>query len=173
MTDIAFVDIETGGLNPERHPLIEVAIRQWPEEELIHFSVPFDLADCSPQAIEIAKLHERLPELLEIKEHVFDAIGILSDSLDKRVFVGNNPQFDANFLKHFIKRGGLALNCHYHLVDIKALVAGRFRLQPPWTTDEIAEYAKVALPEGQHTAVADCEWNREVFESLHLLPKGV
>lgn len=164
MTNLAFVDVETGGLDPMRSPLIEVAIILRPEDELIHFSLPFDFADCTPQAIEIAKLRERKAELDLIREHVFDAIGILKDAFKpERVFIGNNPQFDAAFLSTFMRRGGVAPDWHYHLVDIKALVAGKYGVEPQWSSRQIAELAGVSLPTAAHTAVADCEWNREVY----------
>jgi DNA polymerase III alpha subunit (gram-positive type) len=171
MTNLAFVDTETGGLVAGVHPLIEVAIILEPEDELIHFSLQFKPSECTPQALQTNKALERIDELNEIQESVFDAVGILKDTLDGRVFVGNNPAFDARFLEVFMARGGVKPTWHYHLVDIKALVAGRARLLPPWSTKEIAEYAKISLPEAAHTAVADCEWNRDVFNSLRLLPK--
>lgn len=171
MTELAFIDVETGGLNPDIHPLIEVAVIQWPEEELIHFSLPYLITACTPEAIKVAKLAERNAELAEIREQVFDAVGIVWDALKGRVFVGNNPQFDAGFLRAFLARGGRSDPWHYHLVDLKALVAAKKRAAPPWSTAEIAEWSGVPLPEDAHTARADCEWNRDVYKSLHLLPK--
>lgn len=168
MTELAFVDVETGGINPDIHPLIEVAIIQWPEEELIHFSLPYLITACTPEAIKVAKLAERNAELAEIREQVFDAVGIVWDALKGRVFVGNNPQFDAGFLRAFLARGGRSDPWHYHLVDLKALVAGHLALEPPpWSTTQIADEVGVPLPTDQHTARADCEWNRDVYLALY------
>lgn len=172
MTDIAFVDVETGGLDPRRHPLIEVAIIQWPENELLHFSVPFKLSDCTEQALRTNKVAERIQELDEISEHPRVAMEILEEALSGRTFVGNNPSFDASFIEAFLLRNKSIVHpqvWHYHLVDIKSLVAGAYSLPLPWSTRAIAEICDVPLPENAHTAVADCEWNRDVCKRLGLL----
>lgn len=164
---IAFVDIETTGLDPLADQVLEVAIITDDRDYPIHFSVPIDERRASAQALKINRYRERRAELAAIEEHPYDAAALVADALKTKAFVGNNPRFDDAFLRVFLERSGFKAEWHYHLVDIKALVAGRYQLDPPWTTSEI-EQAVGIRNKNEHTALADAEWVRDAYYALDL-----
>lgn len=168
MSNVAFVDIETTGLDPEVNQVMEVAILTEPFGDVIHFSVPINPTLATDQALYINKYYERRNELLEIQETREDAATIIHDTLRGHVFVGNNPAFDAAFLTKLLKTFGLAPSWHYHVADIKAIVAGAYGAEPPWTTEWVSQVTGVKIGDDAHTAVADATWVRDVYFSLGL-----
>jgi DNA polymerase III alpha subunit (gram-positive type) len=168
MTRLAIVDIETTGLDSEKHQILEYAACLLPENDWVHFSLPIDTALASDQALEVNEYYERRTELLSIEEHPYEAAELIHQDLKGRIFVGNNPQFDARFIAKLLDKYDLQPSWNYHLVDLKALVAGSFRIAPPWSTADIAKWIGVPLPDNAHTAIADVEWNVSVYTALNL-----
>lgn len=56
MIRTVYFDVETGGLEPGRHPIIQFAAvaidPEWNELEALEFKLQFDLAACEPSALE-------------------------------------------------------------------------------------------------------------------------
>ena len=116
MERIAIVDCETGGLDPNRHTLISIAIQtvtatfdpidnielfiQWPEYVVTPRAMEvnrIDIGDAKnwlkPKAVA-----EKIVDFLKIPRSVLD--GAKNDR-ERWRFVGKNPDFDAKFLKVF------------------------------------------------------------------------
>lgn len=168
MANLGFVDIETTGLDPDKHQVLEVAILTEPFGDQVHISLPINPGNASEQALETNGYYARRNELLEIQHTREEAAEIVRDALQGHVFIANNPSFDAAFLSRLLRDFGYGPSWHYHLVDIKSLVAGYFGVAPPWNTAKIAELANVPLPADAHTALADAQWNLAVYKSLGL-----
>lgn len=168
MANLAFVDIETTGLDPNKHQIIEIAILTEPFGDTVHISVPFNPGLATNQALMFTKYYERQNALREIRETREDAAQIVFDTMQGHVFVANNPQFDAAFLTKLLKYFDLMPPWHYHLVDIKALAGGALGIAPPWTTDWLAEATEVEFQGDAHTALVDATWVRDVYKSLGL-----
>jgi len=171
MRPTAYLDIETTGLDPWRHQILEVAIIHAPDDAVVHFSLPIDLTRADPRALEVNKYHQRLPELRQIQVTSPDAVRLMQEALGDRNIVGNNVQFDCRFIEHFFRQYGPseinATPWRYHIVDLKALVAGRYRLGPaPWKTDDVVRCTGVDLPSNYHSALADAYWNKAVYEEV-------
>lgn len=181
MTKIVFLDIETTGLDPRRHQILEVAMivrgTEFPDDKTINFSLPIIESLASPKALEVNRYHERRDQLRKDRLHPILAENVLRDALAGAVVVGNNPQFDLRFIEQWFaantwraddaERDDGATPWHYHPVDLKALVAGRMGMgPPPWSTSDIAREAGVPLPEGYHSAAVDAAWNRDVYDAV-------
>jgi DNA polymerase-3 subunit epsilon len=157
---ICFVDIETTGLDPERHEIWEIGIVLGNGLER-EYQLPVTLLHAEARALEIGGFLER--HMPSETEDVEDARRFLLNDLSGHVFVGNNPQFDAAFLSRFLG----SAPWHYHLVDVKALCAGRLaagrRQTPPWSTAALLEAA--GLPsETAHTALADAKQAKAMYD---------
>ncbi|CQR59221.1 3'-5' exonuclease [Streptomyces leeuwenhoekii] len=144
MTTIAFVDIETTGLDPIRHEPWEIAvIRREPDgTETEHLwqlrpSTAHLQHAADPEALRIGRYHERAAvptdataadmlapngpaplAVLDVTRQIFQA-------LRGTVMVGSNPAFDAAFLHRMLQLPQPPW--HYRVIDTATLAAG-FRL---------------------------------------------
>lgn len=163
-----FLDIETTGLNPRTDQILEVAMRG---DSYFHFALAIDDTRGEyAKALKVNRYWERKEELAAITVTRATALNYFLRGLTNKVVVGNNVQFDLRFIEEFLhsmRCGARSTPWHYHPVDLKALVAGRYGLGPaPWTTKQIADAVGVPIPADAHSAVADCEWNRAVYEKV-------
>ena len=167
--DLAFIDTETTGLNPESHELLEVAAYVVGDRrfDTIHFSLEIDVDRADQRALEINGYHDRREELARIRMPDRWAASLLSEKLKDVTPVGNNVAFDLAFLSAFLSlEGHNPRPWNYAALDLKAFVAGRCGMTQPASTKLIAEVADVPLPEDAHTAIADAQWNYDVFKAL-------
>ncbi|MGI5865486.1 MAG: exonuclease domain-containing protein [Myxococcales bacterium] len=123
--DLVFVDVETTGLDPERHELIEVAaVRVHPHtlEPIDHASVrirPGSLADADPRALVVnGYTDEAWRDAVTLQA----ALRQVSPLLEGAVVAGHNVGFDWAFLSRGFARAGLPLPAvDYHRVDTASL----------------------------------------------------
>lgn len=167
---IAFLDIETTGLDVRQHEVLEVAyvlrpaavgIMQYPERE-VHFSLPINPSNANPKALEINGYYDRLAFLESIQINRMEACERLEDDLTGALIVGNNVGFDLRFLGQLLG----SEPWFYQPLDLKAYAAGMCGKASPVGTKFLAELAEVPLPEDAHTALADACWNRDVYNEL-------
>ena len=125
MKDLVFVDVETTGLDPDHHELIEVAaVRVHPHtlEPLDHLSlrvVPDRLGDADPRALEVNGYNEA-----DWRDAVSlgNALRRLAPLLEGAVVAGHNVAFDWAFLVRGFARAGVPLPpVDYHRVDTASL----------------------------------------------------
>ena len=156
---LAFVDCETTGLDPARHEIWELAYILEPEGKSFRALLPVTLSNADPAALEVGGFHQRYPQIAnhEIVDDAYCRRLVLRD-LSVRVLVGNNPQFDASFLAAWLG----SRPWHYHLVDVKALVAGRLGIEPPWHTSELLEACGLD-PMISHHALGVAEQARAMY----------
>lgn len=176
MKPTVYLDIETTGLDPVKHQILEVAMifdgapaTRLRSVDEVHFSLAIDPVRASQAALRINRYDERQGELRtrELLPHV--AAYTLIRALADRVVVGNNVQFDMRFIENFLRQQGAddPTPWNYHLIDVKALAAGRFQMGPaPWKTEAVAAAAGVPLSDDAHTAMADAQWNKAVYEEV-------
>lgn len=124
--DIAFIDVETTGLDPDVHELIEVAaIRvDWTTLQLVAVPVTakirpkrLDLAD--PGALEVnGYSDEAWADAVELGE----ALGRIAPVIEGAMIAGHNPFFDWSFLERGYACAGLPLpQVDYHRLDTASL----------------------------------------------------
>ncbi len=170
---IAFVDIETTGLDPERHEIWEVGIVREDGYER-DWKLSVTLLNADMQALEIGRWAEAGPTYDPAPGSVVGARFEVLNALAGNVFAGNNPAFDAAFLRRFLG----SAPWHYHLVDVKALCVGRLAAQglildkegtiapydttPPWATADLLKAA--GLPGTvAHRALDDAKQARALY----------
>lgn len=172
MTEIAFVDCETTGLDPDRHEIWELAIIKAdhdPDVGVVNeteyvWQFPVDLSVADPMALRIGRFYERRSKVRPSGDVAalcriaypstpakwdstsrIEAAELIARLLDGRHMVGAVPSFDAKFLERFLRRHGHCPTWHYHLVDVEALAAGWLAgAKPDWLAADVKESQEYA-----------------------------
>lgn len=119
---LAFIDVETTGLDAAHHEVIEYAIileDRWSgTQEYSGRVIPQFIERASPKALEVngytpEKWRDALPAEV-VAPHIAN---LLKDT----VLIGHNVRFDAGFISEMLKRAGVEARIDYHLVDTVTL----------------------------------------------------
>lgn len=186
MTRLAFVDIETTGLDPDRHEAWEAALilrddERMDEEHVWMLSVDLSMADAG--ALRMNHFYDRYPEpgALSVNSSVAQNIAVLTAGAH---LVGANPAFDAAFFDRLLSRWGLVPAWHYRLIDVEALAMGYAHgLEDGGIVGEVVDPdadLATASPRGlstvaaalgitvdqqaKHTAIGDARVARDVYD---------
>ena len=189
---VLFVDSETTGLDPERHPIWEIAaIEADGTEHLWQVKWPRAVLDnAEPIALEINGFEQRYDKgtcpILSPKESA-ELFASLSQGLH---LVGAVISFDEERLRRMhnlhLGRPEGKYPWHYHVCDVEALaigyLAGRtdprdvrpggyvrpLPVAPPWKSDELTEALGIEMPadDVRHTALADARWAKAIYERV-------
>jgi DNA polymerase-3 subunit epsilon len=148
---IIYIDVETTGLDPERHEVIEIG---WVDGDRSgRYIVPHLGITADPEALRINKYNERGLWDRSLWDEP-DRIADLANRLEGRTLAGCNPRFDAAFLSRLFGREPW----HYRLLDVQSYASAVLgELVPLSASDLYAEYSGRghALTEPDHTALSD------------------
>lgn len=154
MTKICFLDLETTGLDPDRHEIWEIGLilrvtadledgrTGWTDAEYLWRIQPM-LPTADPTGLRIGRFYERTAGMVGYREtecaNLADRdpsevclpwsdpvalAGHLARMLDGAHIVGAVPSFDAAFLSRWLPAHGQAFTAHYHLIDVEAMAVG-------------------------------------------------
>ncbi len=177
---LAFVDIETTGLDPFRHEVVEIGIvlaeqradlfgKQYLEvlsEHEIQLS-PEHIETAEAKALEITKYFKRdRSKAISQKEGLMQAAAIL----DGAIFVAQNVAFDWAFLQKAGNEYGVNFekSVYYHKLDLASMVVGKLYHIPElekFTLRELTVHFGV-VNEDAHTALAYARATFEVCKKL-------
>ncbi len=176
---LLFIDTETGGLDPNRHSLLSLAIVVWEDmkiidsqELLINDGILFVTEEAlSINRIDIEK-HKRTaisPSLAIEKVLLF--INRHFPQQGKITLAGHNVQFDVSFLRLlFSKNNEDFSNFFSHrIIDTSSILyylylAGHIK-QKAISSDEAFDYFGIKV-EGRHTAIGDATATAKLFTKL-------
>lgn len=184
MTGVAFVDTETLGLDPFRHPIWETAIilpdgPDAGEHVWQTYVSPSQIAHAEPIALEITGFHERYDRIRAL--YPAQSAERVARLLDGRHIVGAVPSFDEERLRLQHRRCGRPERYpwHYHLIDVEAMAVGAlcaeraawregWDLSLPWKSEVLGVALGVEpTPEAErHTALGDARWARRMYEEI-------
>ncbi|PJE23629.1 MAG: hypothetical protein CK431_10255 [Mycobacterium sp.] len=167
MTDrhLVVVDIETTGLDPDRHVPIEVAAINVDTGEVLHFVPwldPMKLADADHDALRINRYFERGAYRTMLDQSTTSQqYQRLWEMLRGNTFAGSNPRFDAQMLE---RATGYVPSWHYRLADVSAYVAGALRIYPANLKGLHDCCASLSVVNDEaHSALADAKATAECF----------
>lgn len=189
---LAFVDVETTGLEPWLHDAWEIAVilRADGHDEEHVFRIEPDLTNAEPEALRISRFYERTSDPAWVWDDRETAARRLHDLLDGAVIIGSNPAFDAEMLTNLLGRYlAQPRPWHYRTIDVVTLAAGslygraaeRARrgvgawfpritsvLGWPWKSYAVSRLVEVdpPAPEVGHTALPDARWVRDLWDRI-------
>ena len=166
-----FVDIETTGLDVDRHEIWEVGVilernvgweRRW--------FLPVDLGKADPEALRIGGFYDRHPWASNGHTHTVSSLTSFAKEFEEltrgATLVGANVRFDEAFLSKLLKANGACPGWHYRLLDVEAYAAGALGLPDPLGLHSTAKNLGID-PDSfgdTHTALVDAALAKAVYE---------
>lgn len=168
--DLAFFDLETTGLSPDVHEIIEIGmvrINQQTLEETGRFEariMPKNLAAADPVALRINGFKpENWTDAISLEE----ALKGFADATEGCVLIAHNITFDWSFLRPAYERNNIELRTDYHRLDLLSIAYAK--LKPKGITSyrlqKLREYFDIP-PNEAHRALADSEMALAIFKKL-------
>lgn len=164
-SQLAFVDTETTGLDPDRHEIWEVGLIV---DEMEHqWFLPVDLGSADAIALKVGGFHDRYqcgPNPTPLDEFSAEFASLTRG----RHLVGAVVSFDEERLRKLLRANGACPEWHYHLIDVEAMIVGRLRgAGIPWKSDELSRTVGVNPDEfDKHTALGDARWAKAIYETI-------
>jgi DNA polymerase III subunit epsilon len=177
---LAFVDLETTGLDPLHHEIIEIGIvlavqkvasdghryLELTSEHNIQL-IPTHIENADPKALEVNKYYKRdwsgaLPQHTGLVQ--------AAELLDGAIFIAQNVTGDWAFLLKSGDDYGVSFDTrvHYHKLDLASMVFGKLYHEEKlfkYSLRELTEYFGVTN-QNAHTALADARATFEVCRKL-------
>lgn len=173
------VDVETGGFDPRRHPLLEVAasVIQMNEDGLLEPAaplschvLPFTGSEIDPRALAFTGIDPQHPFREAVSEK--EALGriltpirkaVKSTGCNRAILVGHNAAFDLGFIKAAVERTGYKRSPFHSFsvfdtVSLAGLAYGQTVLA------RAAQMAGLGWQNSEaHTAIYDAEQTAKLF----------
>ncbi|MCC6290612.1 3'-5' exonuclease [Candidatus Nomurabacteria bacterium] len=180
-TKLSFIDLETTGLNPVKHEILEIGclvVRpiddsprpQWEVVDELEMKVkPTRLESAEPEALRVNGYNEGDWLFAASLEQ---AMKTLCEKIADTTVVAQNVAFDWSFLESAFSATGVQPKVFYHKMDLPSMVYGKLHHKP-----ELQKVSLWALSqyfgiknENAHTALADARTTFEIFKKLLELP---
>lgn len=169
------VDVETSGLAPNVHDVLEVAaIDLTTGEELYFVPTPIRatwLQDAHPGAMKVNRYFERGVYAhqvdLETTRKRWEDLGTM---LDGNILAGVNPAFDARFIDAAMEYHKVESRRRYQLRDLATYAAGVLDIDPaePTSSSEIFTALEVENQDA-HSALGDARATAQAFNVLRAI----
>jgi DNA polymerase III epsilon subunit-like protein len=182
-TKVAYVDCETLGLNPDVHPIWEIAIILPDRDEEHVWQVrptAVEISNADPIAVTISGFGSRYDDAAAFRSG--ETVDRFSALLEGRHIVGAVPSFDEERLRRMyldVYPTPDRFPWHYRLVCVEALAVGFIacgsreyhsvnEVGLPWDSHRLGEILGVdPTPEAErHTALGDARWARRMYEAI-------
>lgn len=176
--NLAFIDLETTGLDPERHEIIEIGCiiaRQVERpgcgpsvekiEEIDLKVKPEHVETADPQSF---RINGYTPEAWLFAVDLKPALEQLAEKTKDAIMVGQNVSFDWVFLEKAFAKTGVVQMMHYHKIDTIALAFAKLyddgRAQK-FSLRSLCELLGV-VNEREHSALSDVRATYDVYRKL-------
>lgn len=163
---IVFVDVETTGLDPDRHEVWEIAIMtrgKSPGDGLFSWQVDADLGLADPAALRVNRYYERAERE---PEYAPDVAYQLANWTRGAYLAAANPAFDAAFLARFLRRNGQCPMWHHRLICVESMAMAALGVLTPMGLRDSADALDVEYnADDLHTAAGDVRLARDVYDA--------
>ena len=162
-----FLDVETTGLDPKEHELLEIAcVIDTPEGGVASFEwkvKPEHIETAQPRALEINGYTE---EAWKDAKPVAEVLRLLVEHGKYAVIIGHRISFDMSFINEALKKAGIEERLDYHIIDTMTLAFEH--IAPNGTTSISLQKCCdfLGIEPGNHTALADVTACRALYYKL-------
>ncbi|MBU0611810.1 3'-5' exonuclease [Patescibacteria group bacterium] len=171
--NLAFIDIETTGLNMIEHEIIEIGcvIVDQKLEILEEFELkikPKHIENADKVALKITRYNEKD---WESGYTLGDAIEIFSNKVKDCIMIAQNIAFDSGFLEYTFAKLKLSNTMHYHKLDTISVAWAKLHKKPDLDHFSLREMCKRFGIENKnpHSALSDARATLEVYKKLMTL----
>lgn len=173
--NLAFIDLETTGLDPEKHEIIEIGalIVKQPElkiiDELDIKVKPLHIETADPEALRINGYRES--DWLFAAD-LAQAIKLLAEKTENAVMVAQNVAFDWSFLNKAFRKTEIINKMHYHKLDLISIAYAKLYKDEKLERYNLRELARFFEVENEkaHSAMSDIRTTFEIYKKLIILP---
>jgi len=168
--NLAFLDIETTGLDVIEHEIIEIGcvLVTYELKVIEEFELkikPEHISNADPVSLKISHYN---PLLWEDALSLKDGMEILSGKVQDAILVGQNVAFDSSFLEHAFSKNGIKNSMHYHKLDTISIAWAKFHKDidfEHFSLREMCLYFGIKN-EGIHTGLGDARATYELYKKL-------
>lgn len=168
--NLAFIDIETTGLDVIKHEIIEIGcVITTPKLEVIEkFELkikPKKIKNAEPISLKITHYNK---ENWVNAYFLEEALKILSERAKDCIMVGQNVSFDSAFLEYAFLKINLKNNMHYHKLDTISIAWAKLykkRDISHFSLREMCKYFDIKN-ENPHSALSDAYATYELYKKL-------
>jgi DNA polymerase-3 subunit epsilon len=173
--NLAFIDVETTGFDPDTHELIEIGlvlVRQ--SENSTKFEVieelelkikPERIEDADPQALRVNGYDE---SAWLFASDLKDAMTVFQEKTKDAIFVAHNLVFDYSFISHAFKKTGLENKMHYIKIDTITLAFAKLHKNNDverFSLHKLTQHFGIEN-ERAHSALPDTRATFELYKKL-------
>lgn len=174
--NLAFVDIETTGFDPDKNEIIEIGlvlVKQIGDSgskfeilEEVELKVkPERIEDADPQAL---KVNGYDPSQWIFANTLKEAMTVFSAKTEDAIFVAHNLTFDYSFIDKAFKTTGVENKMFYPKIDTISVAYAKLHNNPQvekFRLQKLCEYFGITN-ERAHTALADARATFLVYEKM-------
>ena len=177
-TDLAFVDIETTGLDYRVNEIIEIAVvrvrQTWSKDQKPVFEKILEWsAKIKPQHLEVAnpaalRVNGYIPSEWTENIPLEDALKEFAEKTDGAIMVAHNVAFDSSFLEEQLARHKIKNKMHYHRLDTVSIAFAKLAEHTEigrYSLGELCKYFGI-INENAHSALSDARADFELFKKL-------
>lgn len=168
--NLAFVDIETTGINVIEHEIIEIGcVITTPRLKVIEkFELkikPKHIENANPTAL---KINHYDPKNWVSALTLQNAIKILSKKSENCIMVGQNVSFDSGFLEYAFAKTKIKNSMHYHKLDTISIAWAKLNKKKNITHFSLREMCLYFGIENKnpHSALSDAYATYELYKKL-------
>ena len=181
---LLFIDTETGGLDPDKHSLLSLAMVIWEDMEIIdsqEILINDGILSVTEEALSINKIDIEKHKQSAVSssqaiENIFLFIGKHFPGQGKITLAGHNVHFDADFLRSFFSTNNKDFSefFSHRIIDTSSILyylylAGHIKHRAI-SSDEAFDLFDIKV-EGRHTALGDAIAAAKLFTKLLYLIK--
>ncbi len=168
--NLAFIDIETTGLDFTKHEIIEIgAVITTPKLKVIEkFELkikPKKIKNAEPISLKITHYNkEDWKGAFSLEE----AMKILSEKVKDCIMVGQNVSFDSLFLEYNFAKLKIKNTMHYHKLDTISIAWAKFHKTRDFEHFSLRDMCKLfgIKNERPHSALSDAYATYELYKKL-------